>query len=146
MNKAFVKESEDHGDHCPACGSAGKTVFSPTLDAHLPEESRGLFSDSAFYCPHPTCEVAYFDRFERTVAADSLVHPVYPKDPDAPICPCFGLTCADIEADVRDETVTRIREHLKRAESEEARCTTMSASGQSCVAAVQKYFMWLRGQ
>ena len=145
MNKAFVKESEDPGDRCPACGSIGQRVFGSTLDAHLPVESRTQFSDSAFFCPHPTCSVAYFDSFERTVPAANLSHPTYPKDPEAPICPCFGLTVEDIEADVREGVVTRVRRHHQQAESDAAHCATAAASGQSCIPAVQRCFMRLRG-
>ena len=146
MNKAFVKESEDPGDHCPVCGSIGQTVFQSTLDAQLTSETRAQLPDTAFFCPHATCEVAYFDQFERTVSTAGLSHPVYPKDPNAPICPCFGLTCEDIEADVREGVVTRVKAHLGRAQSDDSRCATMAASGQSCIAAVQRYFMRLRGQ
>ncbi|MEX2287161.1 MAG: hypothetical protein WD648_08740 [Planctomycetaceae bacterium] len=144
MNKAFVKDSEDSGNRCPKCGTAGPVVFPATLDAHIPAELRDRISSTAFFCPQPTCPVAYFDQFERTIVADGLLRPVYPKHPDAPICPCFGLTSEDIEADVQDGVVTRVREHLRRAQSDEAHCTTASPSGQSCIAAVQRYFMQFR--
>lgn len=146
MNKAFVKESDDTPDRCPACGSIGQHVFHDTLDTHLLPESRTQFSDTAFFCPHPTCGVAYFDAFERTVPVESLSHPVYPKDPEAPICPCFGLTVEDIEADVREGGVTRMKAHHQQAQSEAAHCATAAANGQSCIPAVQKHFMRLRGQ
>ena len=115
-----------------------------TLLLHL--EALGQIADSAFFCPHPTCEVAYFDQFEQTVPVASLSAPVYPKDPDAPICPCFGLTCEDIEADVAEGAVTRVKAHLERARSDGACCTTKAADGRSCVPAVQRYFMRLRGE
>jgi len=146
MNKAFVKETDDPGDRCPLCGSKGQGVFEATLKAFLSAEACDELSESAYFCPHATCEVAYFDRFERTVAAGCLSRPAYPKDPEAPICPCFGLTCEDIEADVDEGVVTRVRAHLERAQSDEAHCTTKAPSGQSCVAAVQQCFMRLRGQ
>ncbi len=146
MNKAFVKEAEDYGDRCPACGTGGRTVYHATLAAHLPDALQTQFADSAFFCPHPTCPVAYFDRFERTIAADSLLRPVYPKDPAAPICPCFGLTADDIETAARSGDVVRIREHLQRAGSDEAHCGTAAADGQSCLAAVQRHFMRFHGK
>jgi hypothetical protein len=112
----------------------------------LPEELRSQFADTAFFCPHPPCPVAYFDQFERTIAAASLLQPVYPKDPFAPICPCFGLTCDEIEADARSGDVSRIREHLRRAAGDEAHCSTAAADGQSCIADVQRYFMRFHGK
>ena len=45
--------------------------------------------------------MAYFDAFERAILSADLTKPVYPKDPDAPICACFGLTRRDIEQDVQ---------------------------------------------
>lgn len=146
MNKAFVKEQEDAGNRCPKCGSPGQVVYQETIEAHVPAELRSEFSTSAYFCPGETCDVAYFDQFERTVAADRLIRSVYPKDPDAPICPCFGLTTDDIESDALSGDVTRVREHLKRAQSEEADCSTMSPTGQNCVAAVQRHFMQSRGK
>ena len=145
MNKAFVKEPEDYGDHCPSCGSTGEAVSQVTLDAQLVPTARDVLSDSAFFCPLATCDVAYFDQFERKVLTDGLVRPVFPKDPAAPICACFRLTCEDIDADVNEGVVTRVKQHLQKAQSEDARCSSMAANGQSCIAAVQRYFMQMRG-
>ena len=145
MNKAFVKETEDPGDHCPVCSTIGQTVYQTTLEVHLPPEACVQLASSAFFCPDPTCEVAYFDQFERTIRTDRLRQPVYPKDSEAPICPCFGMKCEAIEADVREGVVTRVKAHLQRARSDEARCQTMAANGQPCIAAVQRYYMQLRG-
>ena len=145
MNKAFVKEAEDPGDRCPVCGSPGQRVFRPTLEAHLPPELLAEISETAFFCSQPNCRIAYFDSLERSVTADRLNGPVYPKDPDAPICACFGLTLEDVEADVREGGVTRVKGHLQRAKSDEARCSVLAANGQSCIPAVQRCYMQLRG-
>ncbi|MCA9101926.1 MAG: hypothetical protein R3C10_08005 [Pirellulales bacterium] len=145
MNKAFVKETEDPGDRCPGCGGIGTSVYRTTIEAHLPAEDCERLADPAYFCPYPTCDVAYFDEFARTVPASRLRRPLYPKDAAAPICPCFGLTCDDIEADVAEGVVTRVKAHLTRAQSDEAHCETATADGRSCVAAVQRYFMRLRG-
>jgi len=118
-------------------------VQSETLDALLRPAARGTFSDSAFFCPFPRCEVAYFDRFERTATLEALVRPVYPKDPAAPLCGCFGLDGDDIEADIREGKPTRVRALLERAKSAEAHCSTACPTGDSCVAEVQRYYMRL---
>jgi hypothetical protein len=78
------------------------------------------------------------------LAAD-LRQAVYPKDPAAPVCTCFGLTRADIEQDVREGVVTRTKAVLEKAKSAEARCAETAANGHSCVAYVQKYYMQCRG-
>ncbi|MBM79302.1 MAG: hypothetical protein CMJ78_01755 [Planctomycetaceae bacterium] len=141
MNKAFVKEPEDHGDRCPACGSTGMAVSTETLDALIQPDARGDISESACFCPHPTCTIAYFDQFERIVETETLNTGVYPKDPLAPICACFNFTCEEIADDIHEGGVSRVKAHVQRAQSDEARCSTMAADGQSCVAAVQRYFM-----
>jgi len=144
MNKAFVREAEEIRDRCPVCGSAGVPVFEPTLDTWLKTEQKENLSSSVFFCSRETCQIAYFDAFERTISADEVSASFWPKDRDAPICPCFGLNWQDIEEAVKENSVIRIRETIKRAESDQAHCTTSSPSGQSCIASIQKCYMQLR--
>ena len=145
MNKAFVKESEDPGDRCPACGGFGKSVQQVTLRVHVTDEARAHLAATAFFCPNPTCQVGYFDQFEQYVTVDNFLTPLYPKSPDAPICPCFGLRCEDIDADIDEgvvvRVVVRVKAHLQQAQSDQANCSTKTGDGRSCVAAVQKYYM-----
>ena len=142
MNKAFIKEPEQSATaHCPRCGSLGELVGEETLRAQLSPESLEGISAPAFFCPFPTCGIAYFDTFERSVPTDVLVRPAYPKDPEAPLCACFGLTRDDIEADLEEGGVRRVRAVIEKAKGPEATCTVMAASGRSCVAEVQRYFM-----
>jgi hypothetical protein len=145
MNKAFVREPEQTIERCPRCGSLGQPVNAITLDAQMRPESRNALGESAFFCPAESCPMAYFDAFDRSVTTADLVRPVFPKDPQAPICACFGVTCDEIEADVREGVATRTRNVIDRAKSPEARCSKMAANGQSCVSNVQRYFMKCRG-
>lgn len=146
MNKAFVREPDDTGErHCPRCGSLGLAVGPETLGAQLTPAALASISPAAFFCPFPQCEVAYFDLYERAVGVESLQRPVWPKDREAPLCACFGLTRDDIEADLAEGGVRRTKECVTRAKSSEARCKTLAASGRSCVAEVQRYYMKLRG-
>lgn len=101
---------------------------------------------SAFFCDFPRCEVAYFDVFERSITVDLLLRPVWPKDPAAPLCGCFGLSADDVAADVAEGGVTRVRNVVLRSKSAEARCLTCSPTGQSCAAAVQRHYFRLRDQ
>jgi Zinc binding domain len=145
VNKAFVREPEDDGrGYCPRCRSLGIAVGPGPLDTHVRPESRGQLLDAAWFCGYPHCEVAYFNQFDAVVAVDELHAPVYPKDPDAPICACFGLAYDDVEADVRDGAPTRIRTLLARSKSPEARCATLAADGRCCMGAVQELYMRLR--
>ena len=146
MNKAFVKEQDLTDGRCPRCGSPGVPVFRETLEAHVEPAALKNLTDSAFFCAQPRCEVVYFDLFDRVVDESSVKIPVYPKDPDAPLCACFGLSREDIEQDIREGGVVRTRACVERAKSPEAHCATAAPSGQSCIAEVQRYYMKRRGE
>jgi hypothetical protein len=141
MNKAFVKEADSTEANCPRCGSTGVAVGPITLEAQLDEAALRGIAEQAFFCPAATCDVAYFDAFERVVRCDSLRKPACPKDPTAPLCACFGLTIDDVEADLAEGTPTRVRALLAKAKSPEAHCQTLAASGQSCIAEVQRCYL-----
>jgi hypothetical protein len=146
MNKAFVREPDDTGQlHCPACGSLGVPVGRETWRAHIKPGATGGLAETAFFCPFARCDVVYFDMFERRVTSESIAHGVYPKDPQAPICGCFGLTAQDVEADVRDGVPARVRDLLAKSKSPEAHCRTLSPSGVCCTGDVQRLYMKLRG-
>jgi Zinc binding domain len=141
MNKAFTREPDSRIEYCPRCGSAGQLVGIETVEFYLSKETQKKVADPANFCPSPRCEVVYFDAFERVLLKSDLDKPVYPKDPNAPICACFGLTGQDIKQDVSEGVVTRVKAILEKANSPEARCAIMAANGQCCVAYVQKYYM-----
>jgi len=146
MNKAFIKEPEDTGQsYCPQCGSLGVAVREETLAAFLTDDARRDLADTAFFCPFSRCDVAYFDIFERTARTNSVRQLIYPKDPEAPICGCFGLTAADIDQDLQEGVVTRVKALLAQAKGPAANCQTRSPSGQCCVSEVQRYYMRHRG-
>ncbi len=145
MNKAFVRDPDGNVEYCPRCGAQGQPVGAETLTHHLPGDLIRKVADTANFCPSPRCAVVYFDGFERVVLTADLPKPVYPKDPAAPICACFGLTREDIEEDVREGVVTRTKAILEKAKSPDARCKALAANGQSCAAYVQKYYMQCRG-
>ena len=137
--------SDGLGDaRCPRCGAAGVEVFRETLAAHVPAARLSDLSATAFFCPDAHCTIAYFDLFERFIAADELLHPVYPKDAEAPMCPCFGLTRDDVEADALEATPTRLRALSVRSKGPEAQCAVRSPSGRCCMPEVQRYYMKLR--
>jgi hypothetical protein len=114
------------------------------LKSYLTDEQRHRLAEPVNFCPSPKCRVAYFDGLERVVMVSDLARPVYPKDPTAPICACFGLTRQDIEQDVQEGVVARTKAVLEKAKSSQARCAQMAANGKPCVAFVQKYYMECR--
>jgi hypothetical protein len=141
MNKAFTREPDSEDALCPRCGALGQAVERVTVEALVKPEVLDRLAQTASYCPTPTCEVAYFDAFERVVTTDELVRPVYPKDPSAPICACFGATCDVIEQDLAEGSVLRTRQLVEQAKSPAARCQVMSVTGKSCATEVQRYYM-----
>jgi hypothetical protein len=147
MNKAFIKEEEfDANVDCPHCGTPGQAVWDGPLNTHIAAGSRSKLGDSGWFCKVARCEVAYFDRAGRFVTIDELKAPVYPKDLDAPMCACFGLTYDDVDADVREGTPTRVRALLARSKTPEARCQTLAADGRCCMAAVQELYLRLKAR
>lgn len=144
MNKAFVRESDDGPTRCPQCGTAGISVRGETLAAQISATARQRVSDAAFFCGHESCPVVYFDAFGGTVLRDEFAAPIAGKDWHAPLCACFGLTREDVEADVSEGGVTRTKAAVLRAQSEEARCQTRAPNGQSCLSAVQGYYLKCR--
>ena len=147
MNKAFVREPYFDGRaFCPHCGTLGIPVEAGPLDTHIRRKSRAKMHDSAWFCNFAQCDVAYFNLFDAVVLADELKAPVYPLDPDAPICACFGLTYDDVEADVREGTPARLRELLAKSKSSDALCHTLAADGRCCMGAAQELYMKLRSR
>jgi hypothetical protein len=145
MNKAFLREPDATDVLCPRCGAAGVDVPRVTVESQVPPEARRPLAATAYFCPTPTCGVAYFDAFEAQVLVDALVRPVYPKDAEAPLCPCFGFARDDVEADVAEGTPRRIRELLAKSKSPAAHCETASPTGRSCMPEVQRYYFKMRG-
>src|SRR5262245_22181644 len=145
MNKAFVREPEMTEVLCPRCGAAGVGTVRAAFETYAPADARRPLAASTYFCPTPKCAVAYFDAFEAVVTIDQLTASVYPKDPAAPLCPCFGLTMEDVEADVAEGTPTRIRALLAKSKTPEARCDELSPTGRCCMPEVQKCYFKLRG-
>ena len=144
MNKAFVREPDADGRVlCPRCGTPGTAVGTGPLDTHIQESVRPRMADSAWYCSHTACEVAYFNMFEQIVLVSELRTPVYPYDIDAPICACFGLTWDDVDADSRDDAPVRIRQLLEKSKSPEAHCQRVAVDGQCCIREVQQLYLKL---
>jgi hypothetical protein len=145
MNKAFVREPDTTDVLCPRCGAAGTPVLRAAFETNVPAEARRALAASTYFCATPTCPIAYFDAFEATVLADALNGPVYPKDPRAPLCACFGLTIDDVEYDIAEGTPARIRALLAKSKTADARCEELSPTGRSCIADVQRCYFKLRG-
>jgi len=145
LNKAFVKEPEPAEPRCPppsgGCDAIGLPVTRTTLRAQLSEEDADRFAGSAFYCPSPNCDIAYFDPWGVTIPRSEIRSEAYPKSAGAPVCSCFGVTADEILRRATSGEKAWARDQLARAESAEAKCETEAPSGESCVAEFRKIFL-----
>ncbi len=142
MNKAFVREPEPSDSlRCPRCGSLGKLVGAVTLDEQLRPDARSQLGTTGYYCSFPTCDVAYFDAFDRCVLVADCRQVPYPKDPQAPICGCHGFCTDAIEADIAAGSVERTRAAIAQAKANQVECPAKSPWGESCVGEIQRYYM-----
>jgi hypothetical protein len=116
-----------------------------TLTAFVPAERLPDIAKQAYFCGFSRCEVVYFDDFERVITTAEIVRPIWPKDPEAPICGCFGLSAAAIREDVETGSVAATREAVARSKSPEAHCLTAAADGRSCAAEIQRLYFKLKG-
>jgi hypothetical protein len=144
MNKAFVREPEPDGRaYCPQCGTLGFPVGMASLDHQIQTDSRSKLGEAAWFCAFSRCDVAYFDLFERVAIVSELRHPIYPKDMNAPICPCFGFTLEDIDLAIQQRSPASIRELLVKSKSNSANCKNLAPNGQCCMQEVQR--LYIRG-
>lgn len=146
MNKAFVREPDANDALCPRCKAAGVAVTVHTMLQFVPAALQNQIGGSPFFCETPTCPVAYFDSLESVIVADDLVRKIFPKDPAAPICGCFGLTEEDVWQDIDDGVPTRIRALLQKSKTDTAQCTAKDPQGTCCMPRVQKLYFRLQNQ
>ena len=140
MNKAFVREPDTTDVLCPRCAAVGIPVIWATVEAHIPAEQRRALAATSYFCETPSCPVAYFDALETCVTVEHFIKPVYPKDQNASLCACFGLSKHDVEDDCDERTPRRIRELLAKSKSPGANCAITAPSGRCCIPEVQKYY------
>ena len=140
MNKAFVRDAEPTVSAVrDAARSANRSDRRRSMPLSAPRSGHNWARRPVSARPKlaPSLILTHSNGM---VSVGQLVKPVYPKDPAAPICACFGFTSEEIEADVREGVATRTRALIERAKSSAARCSQMAANGQSCVPAVQRVF------
>lgn len=135
-----MKDPEPGEPRCPDCGTLGEPVGGPTLDAQLSPELRAPLGGTVHYCAGAACLTAYFNAWGARAGVDRLRSPAWPKSAEAPICPCFGATAAEVEADAREGFKERVKALLERAKGPEARCTQACPDGRPCSPRVMRLF------
>ena len=140
MSRAFLKDPEPADPRCPSCGSLGEAVGAPTLEAQISKEDRASLGTAAFYCEDSACRTAYFNAWGAAVPDSRLKTSAYPKNPEAPVCPCFGIPAADIQSDAREGRKDRMKDLVERSKGPEAKCATLCPDGKSCMPRVMRLF------
>jgi hypothetical protein len=140
MSRAFMKEGEAPEPRCPSCGTLGETVGAVTLEQHATPEDHEAIGDRALYCPNPACTTAYFNTWGVVVPQDRIKGGTYPKDRQAPICPCTGLRAGDVVSDARAGRKDRIKDLREKSEGPDSRCILLCPDGKSCVTRVMRLF------
>ncbi len=140
MSRAFMKEGDAPDPRCPSCGSSGEAVGGVTLEAQLLPADRKVLGDRAYYCPNPSCRTAYFSAWEAVVPEDRLKSRAWPKDPDAPICPCFSLKPTDVVEDARAGRKSRVLEIREESDAPDPRCLRLAPDGRCCMPQVMRLF------
>jgi hypothetical protein len=142
VNKAFLREPDEPDDlHCPRCRVLGQAAARDAVAALVSADDLRQLGSAIWFCPNPLCEVGYFDAFEQTVAAARFRRRVYPKNPQAPICPCFCLTADAVEADARAGNPAGVKALIARAAAGPTSCATRTPTGQCCVDEVQRLYL-----
>lgn len=144
MNKAFVKEDDDKEPRCPqpeGCGGPGVTVPPNTVAAQASDAAAAKLSDHVLYCLDPGCAVGYFDPWGASVPANDLASLSWPKDPTAPLCPCFGLTREDVVEDAERKDPSRLRDLIEKSSGPAASCATRTPDGRCCVTEARRLYM-----
>jgi CopZ-like zinc binding protein len=140
MSRAFMREPDPKDPGCPECGATCEPVAPSTVDAHVPPSLRAPLTGTVFYCANPSCRTAYFNSWGASVPAGQVIGSAWPKDPEGPICPCFGVNADDVLADARDGRKDRVKELVDRSRGSEARCAQSSPDGACCVPRVLRLF------
>jgi hypothetical protein len=140
MSRAFMRDPEPGEPRCPSCGALGEPVGARTLEAQIPAAARAALGAAAFYCENPACRIAYFTAWGASVPDGPLNSPAYPKNPEAPVCPCFGIPAGEVLADAREGRKDRMKDLVERSKGPEARCIERCPDGKSCMPRVMRLF------
>ena len=65
----------------------------------------------------------------------------WPKDPAAPLCPCFGMTREDVIEDAGRKDPSRLRDLIKKSEGPDAECATRAPDGRCCVTQARRLYL-----
>jgi hypothetical protein len=135
-----MKEGEQADPRCPECGALGEQVSLVTLKGHLEPGDCSSLGTRAYYCANSGCRTAYFNAWGVSIPFERMTRTSYPKDPEGPICPCFGLNVSDVVQDAREGKRERVRDLATKSQGPKARCAETCPDGVTCLPKVLRLF------
>lgn len=122
---------------CPVSCTTGKPVELQTVKALLTEHALRRVSTSEHrFCPHPECDVVYFDVAGNQYTKADVRVAVWQKEPcgERTVCYCFGENEAcirrEIESRGASDAVGRVRRHI---EANRCACEVRNPRGVCCL-------------
>lgn len=129
---------------CPNCEKVGTRVDTLTLKALLAPDGlrRGVPHEPRF-CATRDCPVVYFDSVCGTIFTEReltvLVHAKHPDALDVPVCYCFGVTPASMEASAKRDGATAVRDMITReVKAGHCACEIRNPTGRCCLGDVMR--------
>ncbi len=119
---------------CPACQQTAEAVSTTTLLHQLATPWRQSLGEQQYYfCPHPGCELVYFDSAGSRFNSKALRQAVGQKstEPSRTLCYCFDIRHSDLgdsaaAKQCRDFVIEKTRSKL-------CSCETHNPSGRCCL-------------
>lgn len=117
--------------NCPDCGRAAVEVGITTILHHLKSPwTHELRVQKYYFCETVECDAVYFGEDGSVIGTTKIRGEIGQKrkDPDRPLCYCFGVTQSDAERDPNIKAF--VVEQTKRGV---CACDTRNPSGRCCL-------------
>lgn len=126
---------------CPKCASTGRKVTNVTIESILASDSADrLVGVTPRFCPTPSCPVLYFGSDGSIATTDEANVRVGVKEnaDDSPLCYCFGISRADIAADVAASGTSAAPARIQaEVRAGHCACEQKNPSGSCCLGDVR---------
>ena len=128
---------------CPLNGQQGHRVERQTLQSLLLVDLRLVAEETYWFCPAPTCPVAYFDDAgSLTFSLEQVRVPIWhkqPDDPTTPICYCFKFTTQMLRDELAQTGSSTIAEQITAGiQRGLCACAITNPQGNCCLGNVRR--------
>lgn len=116
---------------CPSCGGTAVEVGHATLLHHLKQAWQFPLQELKYYfCDSRDCNTVYFAEDDSVIGMEQIRGEVGQKrnDMERPLCYCFGVSQADVEADPAVKAFV-----VAQTKAGTCACDTRNPSGRCCL-------------